>query len=61
MSCIIHIKKIQKELNQIAEEQQGQNKDLSNLIVNQKYIITYLTEEEKRKDFWSQMGQGGTA
>ena len=61
MACIIHIKKIQQELTKISNEQQDQNKDLRNLIVNQTHIITYLTEEEKRKKLWNQMGQGGTA
>lgn len=61
MACIIHIKKIQQELTKISAEQQDQNNDLRNLIVNQTHIITYLTEEEKRKKLWNQMGQGGTA
>lgn len=61
IACIIHIKKIQQELTKISAEQQDQNKDLRNLIVNQTHIITYLTEEEKRKSIWNHMGLGGTA
>lgn len=61
ISCIIHIGKIQKELDQIDDEQRDQNKDLEKLIHNQKYIITYLTEEEKKKNYWTLMGKGGEA
>ena len=61
ISCIIHIGKIQKELEQIDEEQRAQNTDLAKLAHNQKYIITYLTEEEKKKNYWTLMGQGGEA
>ena len=61
ISCIIHIGKIQKELDQIDEEQRAQNEDLRQLIFNQKNIIVFLTEEEKRKKYWSSMGKGGDA
>ena len=44
IACIIHILKIQKELNSISEEQSRQNEDIRNLMIAHYQIIQALKQ-----------------
>jgi hypothetical protein len=44
IACIMHILKIQKELNSISEEQSRQNEDIRNLMITQMEIIRILQQ-----------------
>jgi ABC-type uncharacterized transport system fused permease/ATPase subunit len=44
MACIMHILKIQKELNSISEEQSRQNEDIRNLMVAHMTLVQVLKD-----------------
>lgn len=44
ISCIIHILKIQKELNSISEEQSRQNEDIRNLMIAHMTLVQALKD-----------------
>jgi ABC-type uncharacterized transport system fused permease/ATPase subunit len=44
ISCIIHILKIQKELNSISEEQSRQNEDIRNIMIAHMTLVQALKE-----------------
>jgi len=43
-ACIMHILKIQKELNSISEEQSRQNEDIRNLMIAHMTLVQALKE-----------------
>ena len=57
IACIMHILKIQKELNSISEEQSRQNEDIRNIMVSHMTLVQALKEaaeaEQKNSGFYN--------
>ena len=44
IACIMHVLKIQKELNSISEEQSRQNEDIRNIMISHMTLVQTLKE-----------------